>query len=80
MLQKNWNQQLPIRLLGINLNGFANDCEPEQLSMFQLPEISHGKNVIDNVEKIENAIYIIRQKYGSSIINRAILMKKNNKK
>lgn len=41
-------------------------------SMFQLPEISHGENGIDKVEKIENAIYIIRQKYGSSIINRAI--------
>lgn len=79
LLQKNWNQQLTVRLLGISLSGFAEDCKTEQISMFQLPEINHGKNDIDKIDKIENAINTIRQKYGSSIINRAILMKKNDK-
>lgn len=80
LLQKNWNKKLPIRLLGISLSGFDEDSETEQISMFQLPGMSHEKNDIEKFDKIENVITNIREKYGSSIINRAILMKKYNEK
>ena len=58
---------------------FDEDCETEQISMFQLSEMSNGQNDVDKIDKIENTIDVIRQKYGTSIINRAILMKKNDK-
>lgn len=80
LLQKNWNEKLPIRLLGISLSGFDEDGQAEQMSMFQLPEMNDDKSDVDKVDKIETAINAIRQKYGSSIINRAILIKKSDKK
>lgn len=76
LLQKNWNKDLKVRLLGISLSGFDEDCKTNQISMFQLPEINIEKNDAEKVDKIENAVDVIRQKYGTSIINRAILMKK----
>ncbi|MFL0195405.1 DNA polymerase IV [Clostridium sp. WILCCON 0269] len=76
MLQKNWNTQLPVRLLGISLSGFAKDNDSEQISIFNMLEVEHERNGVDKIDKLETAINDIRQKYGSSIINRAILMKK----
>lgn len=77
LLKKNWSKQ-PIRLLGISISGFDDDSNAEQISMFQLPEMVHEENDKDKVDKIETAISTIRQKYGSSIINRAILIKKQD--
>lgn len=78
LLKKNWNKQLPVRLLGISLSGFDDDSKAEQISMFQMPEMIHEENDKDKTDKIETAINTIRQKYGSSIINRAILIKKQD--
>ena len=79
MLQKNWNKQLPVRLLGISLSGFIKDNDSKQISIFNMLEADHEIDSVDKIDKLEIAIDNIRQKYGSSIINRAILMKKDNK-
>lgn len=82
LLEKNWNQQLPIRLLGICLSGFTEDVNAQQISIFNMKEVKcneDSKRDKDKVDRIENAIDSIRKKYGHSIINRAILIKKNDK-
>jgi len=78
LLKKNWSKN-PIRLLGISLSGFDNDFESEQISLFELSNVSYEKSDTDKIEKIENAIHNIRQKYGSSIIKPGALIKKENK-
>jgi len=82
LLEKNWNPQLPIRLLGISLSGFSEDTSAQQISIFNMKEIKREERCMrdaDKVDKIENAIDSIRKKYGYSIISPAVLMKKNNK-
>lgn len=78
LLRKNWNKN-PIRLLGISLSGFDNDFESEQISLFELSNVNDEKRDTDKIERIENAIHSIRQKYGSSIIKPGALIKKENK-
>lgn len=73
LLEKNWNKE-PIRLLGISLSGFDSNCDSEQISLFQMSDIEEEK--IDNkTELLEDAIYNIRKKYGSSIIKPGALIK-----
>jgi len=79
LLQKNWDKELPIRLLGLSLSGFSKDSPIEQLSMFKMSEVSPSKEKLEKLEKLENTIDDIREKYGSSIINRAVLIKKDIK-
>jgi Na+/proline symporter len=45
--------------------------------MFDSPEI---KQYSEKEEKLESAIDIIREKYGSSIVNRAVLIKRHDSK
>ncbi|MGE5626695.1 MAG: DNA polymerase IV [Solirubrobacterales bacterium] len=73
LLEKNWNNQ-PVRLLGISITGFSEDSSLQQLSMFQItePEKSDKK-----LEKLEGTLDIIREKYGDSIIRRAVFVKKD---
>ncbi|MFA6940834.1 MAG: DNA polymerase IV [Clostridiaceae bacterium] len=80
LLKKNWNEVLKVRLLGISISGFDEETGAKQISMFQLPEIKDEKNDMEKIYKLENTVDTIRQKYGTSIINRGILMKKKNKK
>jgi len=74
LLQKNWNNE-PVRLLGISLSGFDNNCRSEQLSMFQLSDNSNEVNNIDKIDNLESTIHNIRQKYGTSIIKPGIFIK-----
>ncbi|HBV68129.1 MAG TPA: DNA polymerase IV [Clostridiales bacterium] len=70
LLEKNWSKK-PVRLLGISLSGFDNECESEQMSLFKMPEINAEnaeKEKNKKVDDLENAIFNIRTKYGSSII------------
>ncbi len=75
LLIKNWNNKLPIRLLGISLSGFDEDSDIKQLSMFEMPQIK-GLEEVQKLDKLETAMDSIRRKYGTSIINRAVLIKK----
>lgn len=47
--------------------------------MFKMSEVSLSKEKSEKLEKLENTIDDIREKYGSSIINRAVLIKKDIK-
>ncbi|MGD9566945.1 MAG: DNA polymerase IV [Sedimentibacter sp.] len=76
LLEKNWNQE-PIRLLGISISSFGNE-EAEQLSLFQINNIENNKKD-SKTDSLENAIYNIRNKYGSSIIKQGSLINKDNK-
>jgi DNA polymerase-4 len=78
LLKKNWDAKMPIRLLGVTLCGFNE--EAEQISMFNSLKTDDSLNNKDKVDKIENTINEIRQKYGNSIINRAIMLENKNKK
>lgn len=76
LLEKNWSNT-PIRLLGISLSGFEAKCESDQLSLFQL---NHMEEKVDQkTDLVENAIYNIRKKYGSSIIKTGIIVNKDSK-
>jgi DNA polymerase-4 len=75
LLQNNWNRE-PIRLLGISLSGFDGECENKQISMFQQSENGTEIDCEEKFDNLENAISVIRQKYGNSIIKPGTLIKK----
>ena len=77
LLKKNWNNE-PIRLIGISLSGFDNHYESEQISLFELTDLSDEKSDSDKIESVENTIHNIRQRYGASIIKPGVLIKKEN--
>lgn len=74
LLDKNWSNE-PIRLLGISISGFEN-CESEQISLFNLNDISNDMKDGNKTDLLENTIFNIRNKYGSSIIKPGALIKK----
>jgi len=86
LLKENWNPDKPVRLLGLGLGGFGDKCETgqEQVSIFDLimdtekTEITGAKDKSEKEEKLEKAIDVIRSRYGSDKINRAIFLKKDN--
>jgi DNA polymerase IV len=72
LLEQNWNRSRPVRLIGISISGFNEDCFSRQLSFFdQLGD--RGKS--DKNERIDKAMDKIREKYGSKIIKVAELFK-----
>ncbi|WP_446899684.1 DNA polymerase IV [Clostridium sp. LBM24168] len=80
LLEKNWNSHMPVRLLGISLSGFVNESEARQISMFEISGTESNKTTRNKSDKIEDIIGNIRKKYGYSIISRAVLLNKTNKK
>ena len=73
LLEQNWNRFHPVRLIGISLSGFHEDCSSAQLSLFDQME-DNVKN--DKNERIDKAMDEIRNKHGSEIITFAALVKK----
>ena len=73
LLEQNWNRLHPVRLIGISLSGFDEDCTSGQLLLFDQME-DHVKN--DKNERIDKAMDEIRNKHGSEIITFAALVKK----
>jgi DNA polymerase-4 len=73
LLEQNWNSFHSVRLIGINLSGFHEDCSSDQLSLFDQMEnnVKSEKN-----KRIDNAMDKIRDKHGSEIITFAALVKK----
>lgn len=76
LLEQHWIPYRPVRLLGISLSGFNEGCHIDQLSLFDLPDMN---NLSCKEEKIEKVMDEIRNKYGTSKISRAILLKKLDK-
>jgi len=73
LLEQNWNRLHSVRLIGICLSGFHEDCSSDQLSLFDHME-DNGKN--EKNERIDQAMDKIRNKHGSEIITFAALVKK----
>ena len=74
LLEQNWNRFRPVRLIGISLSGFHEECSSAQLSLFDQTD-GHGKN--DKLERIDQAMDKIRSKHGSEIITFAALVRKD---
>jgi DNA polymerase-4 len=75
LLEQNWNRFHSVRLIGISLSGFHEDCSSGQLSLFDQME-DNEKN--DKNKRIDKAMDKIRNKHGSEIITFAALVKKEN--
>lgn len=74
LLEQNWNRIHPVRLIGISLSGFHEECSSSaQLSLFDQREelVKNDKN-----ERIDRAMDKIRNKHGTEIITFAALVKK----
>jgi len=72
LLDQIWSRFKPVRLIGISISGFNDDCSAGQLSLFDL--LGDNKKD-DKLERIDKTIDEIRNKYGTNKIKRAALMK-----
>lgn len=72
LLDQNWDQFHPIRLIGISLSGFVDEEPPGQMSLFDFAQ-DEPKN--DKEELIDQVMDKIRNKYGMAKINRGTLIK-----
>lgn len=77
LLEKNWKQNSPVRLIGITLSGFTTNGNQEQMSIF---DICKEETLSNRDEKLEKTMDAIRIKYGNSKIGRAVLIKGKNLK
>src|SRR5664280_931912 len=73
LLEQNWDSSHPVRLIGISLSGFHEDCSSGQLSLFDQMEDNVKK---DKNRQIDKAMDKIRNKHGSETITFAALVKK----
>jgi len=73
LLDQLWNKSHPIRLIGISLSAFHEDCSSDQLSLFD--QIKNNVKSEKNIQ-IDKAMDKIRNKHGSDIITIASLIKK----
>ncbi|MEI7638734.1 MAG: DNA polymerase IV [Syntrophus sp. (in: bacteria)] len=73
LLEQNWSRFHSVRLIGISLSRFHEDCSSGQLSLFDQMEdnVKNEKN-----ERIDKAMDKIRNKHGAEIITFASLVKK----
>ncbi|WP_010247381.1 DNA polymerase IV [Acetivibrio cellulolyticus] len=74
LLEDNWDNRRPVRLLGISLNNISED-EAEQISIFNMDN-SEGCN--EKEEKLEKTFDLIRERFGSDKIKRAVILKDNH--
>jgi DNA polymerase-4 len=72
LLEQNWNKSHPVRLIGISISGFYEDCSYDQLSLF---DPMQGNVQADKNKQIDKAMDKIRNKHGSEIITFAALVK-----
>ncbi len=79
LLHKYWDHNKSVRLLGISLNNFDEKGHYEQISMFDLPKANIPKDNLKKIATLEKTLDAIREKYGSSIVNRATLIDTNLK-
>jgi DNA polymerase-4 len=73
LLEQNWNRFHTVRLIGISLSGFHEECSSSQLTLFDQME-DNAKN--DKNERIDKVMDEIRNKHGSEKITFAALVKK----
>jgi len=69
-----WNKE-PVRLLGIRTSKLSEESEPEQLTLFDLPDMQYNRtgqhtNHKKKLENLDKALDKIRQKYGQDAVVR----------
>jgi len=73
LLKKNWNSFKPVRLVGISISGFENDCLSGQMSLFDQKDASDEfSTTSEKQEKLEKAIDSIRTRMGANTVSRAV--------
>ncbi len=72
LLEKNWNDKRPVRLIGISLTGFDENDTVKQVSFFDDLKVKDDKN-----ERLDQAMDQIRDKHGKEVITLASLVKKD---
>lgn len=77
LLIHNWNSFRPVRLIGISLSGFDENCLTDQISLFNYMGVEKKTS---KHEQIDKAMDIIRNKYGTDKVNRAVLVNKTAKR
>ena len=72
LIRQSWNLSAPIRMLSISGTALVpNDAPEEQLCFFESDDGAHGRV---RQEKLESALDIIREKYGSgSVVSGSLL-------
>jgi len=73
LLEQNWNQFHPVRLIGISLSGFHEDGCLSQPSLFDQME---SKSAKDKSKQIDEVMDKIRSRHGTETITFATLVKK----
>lgn len=80
LLDECWNPKKPVRLIGIALTDFEDSDTGKQLSLFDIDK-SDFKNMETDTEirdeRLQQAVDLIRNKFGKNIVSRASLMKEN---
>ena len=72
LLEQNWNQSHPVRLIGISLSGFHEDSVSDQLSLFDQMEINPAKGKSKQIDEVMDKI---RNRHGTETITFATLVK-----
>ncbi len=81
LLEKNWNENKSIRLIGISLTDFEPKESEEQLSLFDLEkDVESITNIQMKDEKVQEAMDEIRKKFGTDMVSWATLLIKDPKK
>jgi len=75
LLEQNWSTFRAVRLIGISLTGFDEECSADQISLFDTVE---GNVKVEKQEQIDIVMDKIRKKLGSDKIGRAALLKQKN--
>ena len=73
LLEQNWSQSHPVRLIGISLSGFHEDACLSQPSLFDQMESNPAE---DKSKQIDEVMDKIRSKHGTETITFATLVKK----
>lgn len=72
LLEENWDQSNPVRLIGISLGGFIGEGSSGQMSLFDLAKDQKEQ---DKEARIDQVMDKIRNKHGMGKINRGTLIK-----
>ena len=79
LLEKNWNENKSVRLIGISLTDFESREFEEQISLFDEGETTEKLRGQIKDEKVQEAMDKIRKKFGTDMVSWATLLPKDNK-
>lgn len=78
LLERNWDEKRPVRLLGISITDFEKEDAIHQLSLFESPEEKEAPGLV-RAENVQKAMDVIREKYGNDKVSWGSLLRPNKK-